>query len=179
MAQKSANNLIKEIEKSKQNQLHALLTGFGIPNVGKKTAKELAEHFLTLENLMNADSDSLSVIDGVGSEMASSIIRFFGSEQVRGIIKRLSEAGVNMKEVVEEKKTTLKDLKFVITGTLERMSRNEIKALIEKEGGKVTGSVSKKTDYLVCGKDAGSKYDKAIKAGIKILSEDDFLKLID
>lgn len=179
MAQKSANNLIKEIEKSKQNQLHALLTGFGIPNVGKKTAKELAEHFLTLENLMNANSDSLSVIDGVGSEMASSIIRFFGSEQVRGIIKRLSEAGVNMKEVVEEKKTTLKDLKFVITGTLERMSRNEIKALIEKEGGKVTGSVSKKTDYLVCGKDAGSKYDKAIKAGIKILSEDDFLKLID
>ncbi|HOO32560.1 MAG TPA: NAD-dependent DNA ligase LigA [Thermotogota bacterium] len=178
MGQKSANNLVREIEKSKRNQLHALLTGFGIPNVGKKTAKELAIHFRTLKKIMSSGSQELIEVDGVGEEMASAVVRFFASQQVKRIVERLAQSGVNMEEVVEEKKATLAGMRFVITGTLEKMTRNEIKVLIESEGGTVTGSISKKTDYLVCGTDAGSKYDKALKAGVKIITEEEFMELL-
>jgi len=180
MGQKSANNLLNEIEKSKSHQLHHLLTGLGIPNVGKKTAQEISLNFTSLNKLVKAGVDDLKSIDGVGDEMAQGICRFFNNKRVQTIMEKLKQAGVNLSEEKKKQKgTTLTGLKFVITGELETATRNEIKEMIETEGGSTTSAVSKKTDYLLCGENPGSKLNKAKQIGVKILNEKEFYNLLN
>lgn len=176
---KFAENLINAIEKSKQNELYRLITALGIRHVGTKSAKVLAKKYGTLENLSNADFESLSMIDDIGVIVANSIIEFFSQEQTIDLIEKLKKYGVNMTEntdlVIDEK---LNNLTFVITGSFENYKRNDIVELIEKHGGKVSGSVSKKTNYLIAGEDSGSKFEKAQTLGIKILSEQEFIEML-
>ena len=180
MGQKSANNLMSELKESKEQPLHALLTGLGIPQVGKKTAREMARSFGTIDAIMNAGVSELSEVDGIGIEMARGIKRFFDTPQVREIIRKLKNYGVNTSgEQSEVGKTPLSGLKFVLTGSLPDYSRSEMKALIEKNGGEVTGSVSSKTDYLLCGENPGSKLQKARDKGVKVINQEDFLNLLN
>jgi len=180
MGRKSAKKLMNEIEKSKHRQLHQFLTGLGIPNIGKKSAKDIARHFKTLVGIEKAKVDDLKAIDGVGEEMAQNIFRFFNSERIQTLIKKFKKAGINLSEQeVAAQKTTLQGLKFVITGELQTLTRSEIKSLIESEGGTTTSTVSKKTDYLIFGENPGSKIEKAKQFGIKTISENEFYKLIN
>lgn len=180
MGQKSAKNLMGEIEKSKQKELHHLLAGLGIPNVGKKTAKEIANAFRSLDKIVNANMDDLTVIEGIGEEMARGIVRFFSNERIKTIIKKLKEADVGRSEEKEELTgTNLKGLKFVITGELQSLTRSEIKKKIESQGGKTTSAVSRKTDYLLCGKNPGSKLEKAKQLNVKIINEQEFFNLLN
>ncbi len=157
-----------------------MLTAFGIRHVGVKASKILARKYKTIDKLMNASYDELSYIEDIGPVMANSIREFFLQDQTIDLIKRLKEAGVNTKsleEEVEDKK--LEGKTFVLTGTLEKYTRTEASDIIEKLGGKTSGSVSKKTDYVLAGEDAGSKLSKAQSLGITILSEEDFERLIN
>ena len=157
-----------------------MLTAFGIRHVGVKASKILARKYKTIDKLMNASYDELSYIEDIGPVMANSIREFFLQDQTVDLIKRLKEAGVNTKsleEEVEDKK--LEGKTFVLTGTLEKYTRTEASDIIEKLGGKTSGSVSKKTDYVLAGEDAGSKLSKAQSLGITILSEEDFERLIN
>ncbi len=180
MGQKSANNLLREIQQSKNKQLHNLLTGLGIPNVGKKTAKEISKHFTSLDEIAKAGVEDLKEIEGVGEEMARGICRFFNNDRVKTIIEKFKKANVKLSEEKKEQKgTQLVGLKFVITGELETATRSEIKEMIETEGGATTSAVSKKTDYLLCGENPGTKLEKAKKLGITIISERDFYNLLN
>ena len=157
-----------------------MLTAFGIRHVGVKASKILARKYKTIDKLMNASYDELSYIKDIGPVMANSIREFFLQDQTIDLIKRLKEAAVNTKsleEEVEDKK--LEGKTFVLTGTLEKYTRTEASDIIEKLGGKTSGSVSKKTDYVLAGEDAGSKLSKAQSLGITILSEEDFERLIN
>lgn len=157
-----------------------MLTAFGIRHVGVKASKILARKYKTIDKLMNASYDELSYIEDIGPVMANSIREFFLQDQTIDLIKRLKEAGVNTKsleEEIEDKK--LEGKTFVLTGTLEKYTRTEASDIIEKLGGKTSGSVSKKTDYVLAGEDAGSKLSKAQSLGITILSEEDFERLIN
>ncbi|MFW6262818.1 MAG: NAD-dependent DNA ligase LigA [Thermotogota bacterium] len=180
MGQRSAKNLMDEIKKSKKQQLHRLLTGLGIPNIGKKTAKEITQHFNSMDEIVQAEVDDLKAIEGVGEEMARGIVRFFGNDRIKSMIKKFKDADVNLSE---EKQTpqgkVLKGLKFVITGELQLVTRIQIKEMIESQGGKTTSVVSKKTDYLICGEKPGSKLDKAKQFGVKIINEQDFYQLLN
>jgi len=180
MGQKSANNLIEEIEKSKQKQLHHLLTGLGIPNVGKKTAKEISTTFHSLDKILKVNSDDLKAIDGVGEEMARGIVRFFANDRIKTIISKLKDARVGLTEEQQiQKGTSLKGLKFVITGELQTLTRTEIKEKIESYGGKTASAVSKNTDYLLCGENPGSKLEKAKQLDVKIINEQEFYNLLN
>ena len=157
-----------------------MLTAFGIRHVGVKASKILARKYKTIDKLMNASYDELSYIEDIGPVMANSIREFFLQDQTIDLIKRLKEAGVNTKsleEEIEDKK--LEGKTFVLTGTLEKYTRTEASDIIEKLGGKTSSSVSKKTDYVLAGEDAGSKLSKAQSLGITILSEQDFENLIN
>ena len=157
-----------------------MLTAFGIRHVGVKASKILARKYKIIDKLMNASYDELSYIEDIGPVMANSIREFFLQDQTIDLIKRLKEAGVNTKsleEEIEDKK--LEGKTFVLTGTLEKYTRTEASDIIEKLGGKTSGSVSKKTDYVLAGEDAGSKLSKAQSLGITILSEQDFENLIN
>lgn len=179
LGKKSAENLIKSIEKSKQNDLSRLLFAFGIRHIGAGSAKLISEYAKDIERLFDVSAEELTRIDDVGLIMAESVVDFFRQPHVREITDRLKEAGVNTKALEkEESGSALLGFTFVITGTLPTLGRNDAKALIEKNGGKVTGSVSKKTDYLVCGEDAGSKLDKAKELGIKIIEENELFGMI-
>ena len=177
IGQRTIAKLLKEIEESKKNPLHRLITGLGIPHVGEKTAKVLAENFESLEELANASLERLMKIEGIGEEVARSIIEYFRNEKTKEIIEKLKKAGVNTKSSLKRSKV-LSGLKFVITGELENFTRKEIEEFIESLGGKVSSSVSTKTDYIIVGRNPGSKYEKAKRLGVKILSEDEFLKLV-
>ena len=180
MGQKSAKNLMNEIEKSKDRQLHHFLTGLGIANIGKKSAKDIARRFRSLEGIIKANVDDLKTIDGVGEEMARNLFRFFKSERIQALMKKFKQAGLNPTEQeLVTQQTTLRGLKFVITGELQTLTRIEIKALIESEGGTTTGAVSKKTDYLIFGENPGTKIEKAKQLGIEMISEKDFYKLLN
>ena len=177
--EKSANNLLQAIERSKQNNLDQLLFGFGIRNVGDKAAALLAEHFGTLEALREASEKQIQEeIDGIGSVIAQSVAEFFSKEGTSDLVHRLAEHGVNMKWKGEPRGDRLAGLTLVVTGTLETLSRNEAEALIVKNGGKASGSVSKKTAYVVAGAAAGSKLTKAQALGVPVLSEAEFLALL-
>ena len=176
--EKSADNLYKAIERSKENNLDKLLFGFGIRNIGDKAAALLAEHFGTLEAIREAGVEAISEIDGFGGVMAQSIVEFFAKDGTADVIHCLADAGVNMKWKGEPKGDKLAGKTLVVTGTLETLSRSEAEALIVRNGGKASGSVSKKTSYVVAGAAAGSKLTKAQSLGVPVLTEEEFLVLL-
>ena len=176
--EKSADNLYKAIERSKENNLDKLLFGFGIRNIGDKAAALLAEHFGTLEAIREADVEAISEIDGFGGVMAQSIVEFFAKDGTADVVHRLTDAGVNMKWKGEPKGDKLAGKTLVVTGTLETLSRSEAEALIVRNGGKASGSVSKKTSYVVAGAAAGSKLTKAQSLGVPVLTEEEFLAML-
>ena len=178
--EKNTDKLLSAIESSKENDGYRLFTGFGIPNVGKAAAKSLLKYFKNIDAIRAASVDDLTQVDDIGSISASSIYDYLQDEKNIAIIDRLKAAGVNMTLIeTEAASDKLSGKTFVITGTLPDMGRKEAADLIEKNGGKVTGSVSKKTDYLVAGEAAGSKLDKANALGVTVLSQEQLLQLIN
>lgn len=179
MGAKSANNLIKALDKSKENDLSKLLFGLGIRHVGQKAAQLLAKQYKNIDLLFDASAEEIASIEGFGDIMAKSVESFFKLSQTRDLIEELRAQGVCM--IAEEKETDdIFDGKtFVLTGTLPTMNRNEASELITRHGGKVSSSVSKKTGYVLAGEEAGSKLRKAQELGIEILSEESFLKMLE
>ena len=176
---KFAQNLINAIENSKEQDLYNVINALGIRQVGVKAAKVLAKKYKAMDNLMNASYESLCMVDDVGEITANFIYDFFRQDQTIDMINRLKEAGVNMNAKEEENVDSRFDGKvFVLTGTLEKYSRNEASSIIEKFGGKTSSSVSKKTDYVLAGEEVGSKLTKAQELGVKIISENDFEDMI-
>ena len=179
MGKKSAENLIANLEESKSRGLARLLCAFGIRQVGAKAAKVLARHFATLDELMAASEEELTAIDDVGAITAKYIVDWFASEQSCHQIRLLRQAGVSFESKEELADDRFAGKTFVLTGALERFTRSEAEAVIERFGGKASGSVSKKTSYVLAGANPGSKLTKAESLGIPILSEEDFAKLIE
>ncbi len=176
---KFAQNLIDAIEKSKSNDLFKLITGLGIRHIGAKSAKNLARKFRTIDNLMNASIEKLSVQNDVGEITAKSIYDFFREEQSIDLINKLKLAGVNMESLEEENTDNRFEGKtFVLTGALSKYSRDEASDIIEELGGKTSGSVSKKTSYVLAGEDAGSKLTKAQNLGVTVITEEEFEEMI-
>lgn len=178
MGKKSAENLINAIEKSKEAGLARLLCGIGIRQVGQKAAKVLAANFGTLDSLIAADEAALTAIPDIGAITASFIIEWFSNPQSMHLIGRLRDAGVSFKSKEEKKDNRFAGMTFVLTGTLESFTRDEAGAIIESYGGKSSGSVSKKTSFVLAGENAGSKLTKAESLGVKIITEQDFLAMI-
>jgi DNA ligase (NAD+) len=178
MGEKSSDNLLKAIEKSKDNDLYRLVFALGIPHVGLKAAKLLTARFGSVDDIFRAELEELSSIDGFGDVLAQSVRRFFDLPNTAHLIGRLRDAGVNMLSRTETKDSRFAGKTFVLTGTLPGLTRAQAAELIEKYGGKVSGSVSKKTDYVLAGEDAGSKLAKANQLGVAVISEEDFEKMI-
>ena len=175
---KSAQNLLNAIERSKANNLDKLLFGLGIRNIGDKAAALLAEHFGSMDAVREASPEQMCEIDGFGAVMAQSVQEFFAKEGTRDLLRRLADAGVNMRWTGAPKGTALAGMTLVVTGTLPTLSRQEAEALIAQNGGKAAGSVSKKTSYVVAGTAAGSKLTKAQALGIPVLDEAGLYALI-
>ncbi|MCI6824870.1 MAG: NAD-dependent DNA ligase LigA [Ruminococcus bromii] len=179
-AEKSANNLINSIQKSKDNELYRLVYALGIRNIGLKAAKLLCEHFLTVNDLMNAKAEDFESIDGFGSVMAQSLENYFSLESTKQLIADLKDLGLKMKPSEQKISGGVFEGKtFVLTGTLPTMTRSEASQIIEQNGGKTSSSVSKKTSYVLAGEEAGSKLTKAQKLGIEVISEEQFLSMIN
>ncbi len=179
MGKKSTENLMREIENSKKNELYRLIYGLGIRLVGEYTAKLLASHFKSLDSLMKVGKEELTEINEIGDKVAESIVVFFKEERNLKVIDKLRKAGLNFyQEEVQTSSDKLQNLQFVFTGELNKYSRSEAKKIVESMGGRVSSSVSKKTDYVVVGKNPGSKFEKAKSLGVKIIDEKEFLKLI-
>lgn len=175
--EKSANNLVNAIEKSKSNSLDKLVFGLGISNIGQASAKLLCDKFGDLDNIMNATAEQVSEIDGFGDIMAQSVVKAFSEAHMIKLVERLKSYGVNTSYEKVQIDNRFEGKTFVLTGTLPTLKRSEAKAIIEKYGGKASGSVSKKTDYVLAGEEAGSKLTKAEQLGIKIISEQEFLDM--
>lgn len=173
---KTIKNVLTQIEHSKNRELYRLINSLGIPNVGTKTSKDLAKHFKTLENLMNARFDELLEVEGIGEDTAQAIINFFSQNEVKLIIQKLKDAGVNFGYQEKEKKGPLSGLLVCQTGALSRMTRQEFAEYVESKGGTFTDNLTKKTNILVVGENPGSKLDKARQYGITILSEEEFFE---
>ncbi|MCX8043124.1 MAG: NAD-dependent DNA ligase LigA [Desulfobacterota bacterium] len=179
MGEKSAQNILSSIEKSKKAGLERLLYALGIRHVGERTAHLLVHNFKSIDNILKATRDDLLKVNEIGPEVSESIFRFFSDEENRRLLDRLRAAGVVCTPAESiPVETPLSGKTFVFTGTLHSMTRSEAEKKVISLGGKISGSVSKNTDYVVAGEDPGSKYDKAQKLGIPILSEKEFLKLI-
>ncbi|MGN1043243.1 MAG: NAD-dependent DNA ligase LigA [Acutalibacteraceae bacterium] len=178
MGEKSSQNIINSIEKSKNQNLDRLIFALGIRHVGQKAAKLLACKFENLDNLMNASKEKISEIDGIGEVIADSICCYFSVPQNIKLINALKSKGLNMNFIDNSQNSALKNKIFVLTGTLEKYTRGEATQIIESMGGKVTSSVSKNTSYVLCGDSPGSKAEKAQKLGIRIIDEDDFINMI-
>jgi DNA ligase (NAD+) len=176
-ADKSAQNILDEIENSKQLPLERVIYGLGIRMVGERTAQFLAEHFGSMEALENAGVEELQNVGEVGPKIAESIAEFFSNPANRKLVERLGIAGLAFKGAKKERGTKLVGKTFVLTGTLAKYTRDEAKKMIEDAGGRVSGSVSKKTDYVVAGADAGSKLDKAKEFGVAVIDEKEMEKL--
>ncbi len=176
--EKSANNLLAAIELSKNNNLDKLIFGLGIRNIGEKAAMLLAEQFGNIETLAKASVEEIVVIEGFGDVMAQSVNLFFTKDGTADLISRLKQSGVNMSYIGEAKTTKLAGKIIVVTGTLPTLSRGDAEALIVKNGGKASGSVSKKTSYVLAGEAAGSKLTKAQTLGVPVLDEEAFFALI-
>ena len=176
---KFAQNLIDSIEESKKNDLYRVINGFGIRHIGVKAAKQLAKKYRSMDNLMEASLESLNAVDDMGEIMAESVFEFFAQPQTKDLVARLKNYGINM-EALEEESTDLRfDEKiFVLTGSLDSFSRKEAEEIIEKFGGKTSGSVSKKTSFVLAGEDSGSKLTKARELGIRVITEDEFKDMI-
>lgn len=175
--EKSADNIIESIENSKNVELHRFIYSLGIRHVGEQTAKDLANHFLVFKDFRNASFEELEKLEGVGEVVGKSIVEFFASAKNSTLVDKLLNF-VKIKKLEKKSGGKLSGLTFVITGTLPTLSREEAKELIEKNGGKVSSSVSKKTSYLLMGEDGGGKVEDARKFGIKIISEDDLAKIV-
>lgn len=179
MGEKSAENLLYALEKSKNNELYRVITALGIRHIGEKAAKVLAEAYKSMDNLIAATEQQLTAIEEIGPIMAKSITAFFGEEQNMDFINRLKEANVSMDIIAESNSDDRFEGKtFVLTGTLEQYTRSEASKIIEDFGGKTSSSVSKKTDYVLAGKEAGSKLEKAISLGVMVISESEFGEMI-
>lgn len=178
--EKNTDKLLEAIEKAKENDAYKLLTGLGIPNVGKAAAKAIMRQFKTMENLQNASIDELTAVNDIGEISAECIRSFFGKEENQDMIRRLNEYGVTMQskelEVVD---SVLQGKTVVVTGTLPTLGRKEAAELIEKYGGKVSGSVSKKTDYVLAGENAGSKLTKARELGVSVITEEQLQDMLN
>jgi len=180
MGHKSADNLLAQIEKSKQKDLENLLYGLGIRNVGKHTAEILADNYDSIEDLSGAAEEELEAIHEIGAVVAKSIKDFFRRKETKEVISKLGKAGVNMKRKKKKKvKSALSGRVFVFTGEMKKYSRGEAQNIVKQLGARASSSVSKKTDYVVAGADAGSKLEKAKKLNVKILTEKEFLKMIE
>jgi DNA ligase (NAD+) len=179
MGEKSAQNAVNAIAASRENDLWRLINALGIRQVGDKAAKVLASHFGTFDALANASEEELTAIDDVGAVTAAYIRRWMDDPQSKDLIARLQAAGINMTCKDKPLDNRFAGMTFVLTGALERFTREEAGEMIEKRGGKSAGSVSKKTTYVVAGENAGSKLRKAQKLGIPVLSEEEFLALLD
>ena len=181
MGEKSAQNLVAAIEKSKQTTLARFIFSLGIRNVGEATARDLARHFGRLEDLLAADADVLQQVPDVGPVVAASIAAFLGEGHNREVIGSLRRAGVNWPdgEPLATRSQSLAGRTLVLTGTLPSLKREEAKALIEGAGGKVAGSVSKKSDYVVAGEEAGSKLEKALELGVPVIDESELMELLE
>ena len=177
--EKKVSNLLEAIEKAKQRPLAQFIGSLGIDGVGGTVAQLLSNQFRSIETLAAAEAERIEEIEGIGPILAQNIVTWFNDEHHQTIIQKMQQAGVNMQ--AEEKVIASENLAgqtFVLTGTLPNMTRDEAKALIESHGGKVTGSVSKKTNFVVVGDSAGSKAEKAEKLGIRMLSEYDLKAMI-
>ncbi|WP_407383980.1 NAD-dependent DNA ligase LigA [Ruminococcus sp.] len=179
MGEKSADNLIRAIEKSKSAAIYRLVYALGIRHIGEKAAKLLCQHFLSIDRLFEASEEEIAAIEGYGAIMAKSVYDYFRLEGTKHLIEELRALGVEMRPMEKEEKTgSFVGKTFVLTGTLPTMTRKEAAALIEQNGGKTSSSVSKKTDYVLAGEDAGSKLTKAQSLGVTIISEADLMKML-
>jgi DNA ligase (NAD+) len=177
--EKSVDNLLKAIESSKKNDIDRLITGFGIRNLGRQSARVLAMNFADMDAVANASYDQLIALSGFGDILVEDILNYFQQEKVHGLLGKLKDAGVNMiSSVGEIKDARLAGKTFVITGTLPTLKREKAIELIESFGGKVSSSVSKKTGNVLAGTEAGSKLSKANELGIPVLAEQEFLALV-
>jgi DNA ligase (NAD+) len=181
MGPKSAQNLIKGIEKSKNASLQQLIFGLGIEYVGIHLAQVLARRFSSLEEIMTAKIEDFLEIEGIGEVAAQALVNFFQSPKTKELVAQLKKCGVNLKSTPSEKleKLKLTGKKFVFTGELKTLPRSQAQKLVENLGGTVSSSVSQKTDYLVCGENPGSKYQKAQKLGVKVITEEEFKKIVE
>ena len=178
MGKKSAENLMEAIEKSKQNDLSRLLFALGILQVGQSASKALASHFRTLEAIEQASVEELTAVDDIGEVTAGNLIEWFQNPQSQHLLKLLKEAGVNMESTAVQSDARFAGMTFVLTGALERYTRDEASEIIEKLGGKSSSSVSKKTSYVLAGENAGSKLTKAQSLGVPVLTEAEFDEMI-
>ncbi len=178
MGEKSADNLLAAIDRSRQNDLWRVIYALGIRHIGQKAAKLLAARFGTMEALIAADTDEVCRIDGFGEVMAQSVTAFFALEPSRRLVERLAACGVNMTAQQTRTDTRFAGMTFVLTGTLPTLTRSEATAMIESHGGKTAGSVSKKTSVVLAGEDAGSKLTKAQQLGIRIIGEDELRAML-
>lgn len=182
MGEKSAENLIKAIEKSKQNELYRLINGLGIKYIGVKGAKVLAKNFDSLDEIINADAVQLTNLEEFGDIMANSVVEFFKEEKNMTVINKLKEAGVNIESIKNKDESIVnifEGMKIVLTGTLPTLKRNDAKEMIEARGGKATSSVSKSTTFVLAGEEAGSKLTKANELGVKVIDEAKFLDILN
>ncbi len=178
-AEKSANNLISAVEKSKHNELYRLIFALGIRNIGLKAAKLICENFVTIDDIMSAKAEDFEKIEGFGKIMAQSLEDYFSLDGTSDLISQFKELGLDMKPSEQRKKGgAFEGMTFVLTGTLPTMKRSEAGKIIEENGGKTSSSVSKKTTYVLAGEDAGSKLTKAQTLGINIISEQEFLDML-
>ena len=178
MGEKSTFNLLDAIEKSKENDLYKLIFALGIHHIGLKAAKLLANHFGTMDNLLNATKEDVTSIDGIGDVMADTLIKTLALTETRTLIDDFKTMGLNMKNLTESVDKRFEGMTFVLTGTLSKYGRREAQEIIEKFGGKASGSVSKKTSVVLAGEDAGSKLRKATELGVKIINEAEFEEMI-
>jgi DNA ligase (NAD+) len=178
IGEKSAQNLLDEIAQSRKLPLQRVIFGLGIRFVGERTAEFLAEHFGSMDALVSASTEELQSVNEVGPRIAESIHEFFAEPRNRRLIERL-RAHLNFTGEKKQRGTALAGKTFVLTGTLANYSRDAAKKMIEDAGGKVSGSVSKKTDYVIAGEDAGSKLDKAKELGVKVIGEEEMEELLN
>ena len=177
--EKSAFNMYNSIQKSKEKPLSKFITALSIRHVGKETAELLANHFQSLDAIKNANIEEIAQIDGIGDKIANSVKEFFNQPYNIELIKNLNLLGVHPTHKIVVQSTVLNSKTFVLTGTLSTMGRSEASEKIKQLGGKTSSSVTKKTDFVVAGESAGSKLTKAQELGITILSEEEFLKMIN
>jgi DNA ligase (NAD+) len=179
MADKSASNVIDAIEESKARPLWRFIAALGIRHIGGQTAEILADYFGSLEALINADQEKIQTIDQIGPTMAKSVYEYFRDPNNRSVVEQLLDAGVKPQRAAGLRcSDKLAGKTIVVTGELENFTRQQVEQEIKQAGGKPSSSVSKKTDFVLAGKNAGSKLDKALKLGVKVISEQEFLKML-